>query len=76
MFTCQQCGAAANLAPEDYPVQCVCGLRYEAGKMRGVGDVVAKVTKAVGLAPCGKCTQRRTRLNEIFPFSGGKKTRK
>ncbi len=31
--------------------------------IRGVGDVIAVVTKAVGIKPCGKCQQRREKMN-------------
>jgi nucleotidyltransferase/DNA polymerase involved in DNA repair len=37
-------------------------------KMRGVGDVIAKVTKAVGIEPCGGCQKRRKKLNERMKF--------
>jgi hypothetical protein len=36
--------------------------------VRGLGDVVAKVTKAVGIKPCGPCERRRQMLNQRFPF--------
>lgn len=32
---------------------------------KGLGDAIAKVTKAVGIRPCGGCQERRARLNEI-----------
>lgn len=37
------------------------------GPARGLGDIVATVTHAVGIAPCGGCQKRRERLNEIAP---------
>jgi hypothetical protein len=37
-------------------------------RIRGVGDVVAKVTKAVGIAPCAPCQKRRQWLNKYFPI--------
>ena len=37
------------------------------GTARGLGDVVASVTKSVGLTPCGGCQQRREALNKIAP---------
>jgi hypothetical protein len=37
-------------------------------KLRGLGDVVAAVTSAVGITPCGKCKQRQEALNRIVPF--------
>ena len=40
------------------------------GPVRGLGDVVAKVTKAVGIKPCGPCQKRREALNRMVPFNG------
>ncbi len=37
-------------------------------RMRGLGDVVAKVTSAVGIKPCGGCKERQAKLNKSFPF--------
>jgi hypothetical protein len=37
-------------------------------KSKGLGDTVAKVTRAVGIKPCGGCKKRQKRLNEIFPY--------
>ena len=39
--------------------------------LRGLGDVVAAATKAVGIRPCGGCKERQKLLNKIVPF--GKK---
>lgn len=36
--------------------------------MRGLGDAVARMTKAVGIKPCGGCQKRRELLNKAFPF--------
>ena len=36
--------------------------------MAGLGDAVAKVTKALGFTPCGGCERRRQALNRIVPF--------
>lgn len=36
--------------------------------MRGLGDVVAAVTTAVGIKPCGGCKQRQAFLNRVVPF--------
>ena len=38
--------------------------------MRGLGDVVAAVTTAVGIKPCGKCKERQAALNRLVPFAG------
>jgi hypothetical protein len=36
--------------------------------MRGAGDVVARMTSAVGIEPCAPCEQRRKKLNRWLPF--------
>lgn len=37
-------------------------------RIRGLGDVVAKATSAVGIKPCGGCKKRQEALNKMFPF--------
>lgn len=37
-------------------------------RWRGLGDVVAAATKAVGIKPCGGCQKRREALNRMVPF--------
>lgn len=37
-------------------------------QMRGLGDLVARVTKAVGIKPCGGCQKRQVTLNKLVPF--------
>ena len=37
-------------------------------KLRGLGDVVASVTSAVGIKPCGGCKERQAALNRLVPF--------
>jgi hypothetical protein len=39
-------------------------------KIRGLGDVVAKATSAVGIKPCSGCKKRQEALNKMFPFGG------
>ena len=42
-------------------------------EMRGLGDLVAKATSALGIKPkpgCG-CKQRQERLNKMVPFKPG-----
>ena len=34
----------------------------------GLGDVVRKFTKALGIHECVECTQRKAKLNKLFPF--------
>lgn len=38
-------------------------------KSRGVGDTIAKVTRAVGIKPCGGCKKRQKWLNEALPYN-------
>lgn len=38
-------------------------------RSKGLGDTIAKVTKAVGIKPCDSCEKRRDVLNKIFPYS-------
>ena len=38
--------------------------------LRGMGDVVAAVTKAVGIKPCQSCRKRQEALNRAMPFPG------
>jgi hypothetical protein len=37
-------------------------------RIKGLGDVVEAMTKAVGIKPCGGCAQRRDKLNALVPF--------
>lgn len=37
------------------------------GPLRGLGDAIAVVTKAVNIEPCGGCAKRREELNRIAP---------
>ena len=36
----------------------------------GLGDAVARATRAVGIAPCGACTRRAATLNRWIVFTG------
>jgi hypothetical protein len=40
-------------------------------KSRGVGDTIAKLTKKVGIKPCGGCKKRRAKFNDALPFGDG-----
>jgi hypothetical protein len=35
---------------------------------RGLGDTIAKLTRKIGIKPCGGCTQRQTVLNRAVPY--------
>jgi hypothetical protein len=41
------------------------------GPPRGVGDVIAKVTTAIGIKPCEPCKARQAALNRVLPFTTG-----
>jgi hypothetical protein len=34
----------------------------------GLGDTIAKITKAIGIEPCESCNRRKQKLNTIFPW--------
>ena len=34
----------------------------------GLGDTIAKMTKAVGVKPCGGCKKRQEILNKAVPY--------
>lgn len=38
-------------------------------KFRGLGDVIAAGTKAVGIPACRGCRQRQETLNRLVPFA-------
>jgi len=38
------------------------------GKLEGLGDIIERLTKAVGIPKCGKCEERRKMLNSKFPI--------
>jgi len=39
---------------------------------RGLGDTIAKATKAIGITPCGGCKQRQAALNKLIPYKDSK----
>ena len=34
----------------------------------GLGDTIAKATKAIGIKPCGGCKKRQAALNKLVPY--------
>ena len=34
----------------------------------GIGDIIAKITKGIGIEPCDSCEKRRKALNDMFSF--------
>ncbi len=37
-------------------------------RARGLGDVIARITNAIGIKTCGPCKQRQAYLNSLVPF--------
>jgi hypothetical protein len=42
----------------------------------GLGQVVKRITKSIGVQPCGSCEQRATRLDQWLRFSPTKEGEK
>ena len=59
--TCERCGMQARVVS---PAQFATG--HSCTHM-GMGDVIARGTKALGIKPCSPCEERRRRLNGMFP---------
>lgn len=38
------------------------------GVSTGLGDTIAKITKSVGIKPCGGCKKRQAALNKLVPY--------
>jgi len=62
-WKCQQCGYT-------YPRPTAAPPRRNCPKApsRGLGDTIAKMTKAVGIKPCGGCKKRQRKLNQWWPY--------
>jgi len=65
---CQACGVV-NVALSDAAFQQFAQQHAEHRSAQGVGlgDAIAAMTKAVGIAPCSPCEARRRMLNGIAP---------
>jgi hypothetical protein len=55
-------------APKDEKPCCQETVEKSRSRIRGLGDVVAAATSAVGVKPCGGCKKRQEALNKMFPF--------
>ena len=44
------------------------GVPLASAKSRGLGDTIAKITKAVGIKPCNGCRKRQEALNKAVPY--------
>lgn len=51
-----------------YPLEADKPPRRNCPKTHGLGDTIAKITKAVGIKPCGGCRKRQKKLNDLFPY--------
>jgi hypothetical protein len=60
----KQSGGLLEIDPDKFN-----GLREKFGLSRGLGDTIAKVTKALGVKPCSGCKKRRDKLNDMLPYS-------
>ena len=47
---------------------CPHGVSADNPPSAGLGDTIAKITKAVGIKPCGGCKKRQAALNKIAPY--------
>lgn len=65
MKYCDVCGAELVDGERH---RCVKPRPVTLGASEGLGDTIAKVTKAFGIKPCGRCKKRQQKLNEIFPY--------
>lgn len=39
--------------------------------IRGLGDLIARVTDSLHIPKCSSCTERQKMLNDAFPFGKG-----
>ena len=46
--------------------ECPYGAEWGGGPPRGLGEVIAAVTKRLGIRECGGCRKRRRRLNRLW----------
>lgn len=68
MFTCG-CPKVVGLPNANYvtPRTCV-GCPFADNVSSGLGDTVAKITRRIGIKPCGGCKDRQKKLNELVPY--------
>lgn len=74
-FTIEDLQHQHMLHVRDSQVKALNKARYEINeikkgdtKVKGVGDVVKKMTDFLGIKQCGACAKRQQKLNEMFPF--------
>jgi len=68
--SCRRCGWTY---PLDGPFPADLRRKCPQAPSRGLGDTLAKLTRAVGIKPCAGCKRRQRWLNRVFPYraSGG-----
>lgn len=57
-----------RLIKENHPNEACFGQEKTVQKVRGLGDVVAAATSALGIKPCGGCKKRQSWLNKLVKF--------
>jgi pantoate kinase len=57
-----------KLLAERYPNEPCFNHGEEVKKVKGLGDVVAKITGFFGIKPCSGCKKRQRALNKLVPF--------
>lgn len=53
---------------EGHLFECPLGNPWIDEPSRGLGDTIAKATKAIGIKPCGRCRERQKLLNKVLPY--------
>lgn len=67
---CKACGAGGRMNGEDAVRRFTAEHSEHNGPSPshyGAGDLIAKVTKAVGISGCAECEKRRVRANRALP---------
>jgi hypothetical protein len=49
-------------------VDCNVAREKHSARLRGLGDVIAAATSAIGISPCAGCKERQEALNKLVPF--------
>ena len=68
LWTCKNCGYTLPVPLPAPPRRNCPAAKRAKPKSRGLGDTIAKITRAVGIKPCGGCKKRQKKLNELFPY--------
>ena len=42
--------------------------KVNVSKSKGLGDTIAKITKAIGIKPCNSCSVRVDKYNKKYPY--------